>query len=510
LSSSARRPPKNSSPPAPGGSGSSRADEPLAGAWSPVPGAPAPQRAADSLPPAVRRVLRTVERFARAERLFRGRRRLLVAVSGGPDSLACLHLLLALRETFGLELKVAHFDHQLRPGSADDLQFVRDHAAALGLEAITGEGPVREVAARQRRGIEETARLMRYQFLAFAAEKEGCDAVVTGHTADDQAETVLLHLLRGSGVRGMRGMLPAAPIPGAPGRTLLRPLLCIRRDDTAAVCSELGLEPRLDESNRDPAHTRNRIRTELLPVAVRFNPSIADALLGLADSAREAFELLEKRSFEARAAARGPVGAVYDLAALAGLPAESLLLVIEREAAFFHLEPEVNRTRVRNFREVLRRGSGQVAFGDTVVEVSASRVRIGPRLEPVEPIAPVILDVPGSRRVGPWRVDVLTSPLAADPAAPVAALATPALRGALRARSIQPGDTLTWRGLRRKLSDLFINEKIPAWERPGSVVIADAEGPVAVFTASRVFVRDAPGPPDLWVRLAALPRQAAP
>lgn len=427
-------------------------------------------------------------------------------MSGGPDSLALLHLLLLLRERLGLDLKVAHFDHQLRPGSAEDLQFVREHAAALGLEAVTGEGPVSEVAARQRRGIEETARLMRYQFLAFAAEKEQCDAVVTGHTGDDQAETVLLHLLRGTGVRGLRGMLPAGQVPGAPGRALLRPLLCLRRADTLAVCRELGLQPRADESNRDPVHTRNRIRSELLPALAAFNPSIDDALLGLAESARDAFGVLERRSFEPRAVERGPVGAIYEAAALAGLPAESLWLVVEREAAFFHLEPAVNRTRLENLRQVLRRGSGSVAFGDTVVDVSAGRVRIGPRLEPVEPLPPVLLDVPGSRRFGPWRVDVLTSPADPAPQAPVAGLAAASLRGALRARHLQPGDRIAWRGVTRKVSDLLIDQKVPAWERPGAVAITDAGGPAAIFTASRVFVRDAGEPPDLWVRLAPLPR----
>jgi tRNA(Ile)-lysidine synthase len=346
---------------------------------------------------------------------------------------------------------------------------------------------------------------MRYQFLAFAAEKDNCDAIVTGHTADDQAETIMLHLLRGTGVRGLRGMLPAAPVPGAPGRPLLRPLLPLRRAETLAICAELGVQPRQDTSNRDLAQTRNRVRAELLPAAAAFNPSIVETLTGLGESAREAFALLERRSFEAQPRERGPVGAIFATDSLADLPGESLLLVVEREAAFFRVELAVNRTRIENLRSVLRRGTGLVAFGDAVVEASAGQVRIGPRLEPVAPIEPVILEVPGSRRVGPWRVDVLTSPVEPTPAAPVAALATGAVRGALRARSLLPGDHLAWRGLRRKVSDLLVNEKVPAWERPGALVIADAEGPLAVFTARHVFAGGR-GTPDLWVRLAALPR----
>ncbi|WBL37582.1 tRNA lysidine(34) synthetase TilS [Tepidiforma flava] len=154
---------------------------------------------------------------------------------------------------------------------------------------------------------------------------------------------------------------------------------------------------------------------------------------------------------------------------------------------------------------MLRRGSGSVAFGDTAVDVSAGRVRIGPRLEPVEPLPPVLPDVPGSRRFGPWRVDVLTSPAEPAPQSPVAGLAAASLRGALRARHLQPGDRIAWRGVTRKVSDLLIDQKVPAWERPGAVAITDAGGPAAIFTASGVFVRDAGEPPDLWVRLAPLP-----
>lgn len=363
---------------------------------------------------------------------------------------------------------------------------------------------MRDVASRQRRSLEETARAMRYQFLAFAAEKESCDAVVTGHTADDHAETVLLHLLRGSGVRGVRGILPAAPLPGAPARQLLRPILPLRRTQTVAICAELGLTPRDDATNRDPSRPRNRVRAQLLPLAATFNPAIVDALSTLAESAREAFALIERRSFEAQPQERGPVGAIFPIEPLRSLPAEALLLVLEREAALFHLEPAVNRTRIRNLRAALSRGSGTVAFGDVQVEVSCGLVRIGPRLEPVEPISSTLLEVPGSRRVGPWRVDVLTAPVESTPAAPVSPIPAEQLRGALRARQPLPGDRLRWRGLDRKLSDILVNEKVPVWERHGAVVVADAAGPVAVFTARRVFAAD--GPPGLWVRLSQLAR----
>lgn len=347
---------------------------------------------------------------------------------------------------------------------------------------------------------------MRYQFLAFAAQKENCDAVVTGHTADDQAETVLLHLVRGSGVRGLRGMLPTSPLPGSPGQVVLRPLLPLRRQDTLAVCNALQLQPRSDASNRDPSFLRNRLRAELLPHLQTINPSIEEALVGLAASAREAFALIEHRSYEARPQERGPLGSMFPVAALADLPGEALALLIEREAAFLQREPAINRTRLQNLRAILTRGTGSVRFGPLVVDISAGKARIGPPLEPPDPIPPVLLEVPGSRRAGTWRIDVAATPLQPSPHATVAALGRANLRGALRARSLQPGDRLRWRGYLRKVSDLFVNEKIPIWQRPRTVVIADAEGPVALFVADRAFVRDMPDEPELWIRLAPLPR----
>src|SRR5690606_2269704 len=143
-------------------------------------------------------------------------------------------------------------------------------------------------------GIEETARRMRYQFLAFVAGKERCEAIATGHTADDQVETVLHHIVRGTGIRGLRGMLPKAPVPEAPAQQLVRPLLTLRPQETETICRIAGLTPVVDTSNDDPAFLRNRIRGQVLPALAEVNPAIDRALLGLAASAREAFEPIER------------------------------------------------------------------------------------------------------------------------------------------------------------------------------------------------------------------------
>ena len=436
--------------------------------------------------------------------MFRRVQRVLVAVSGGPDSVACLELLLRLRDQFGFEVCAAHFDHQLRDGSAEDLAWVRDFAKGHGLECLTGEGPVADVARKQGRGIEETARMMRYQFLAFAAEKLNADCIATGHTRDDQAETVLMHIARGSGVRGVRGMLPVAGVPGATERRLVRPLLETSRAETLATCAELGIAPRVDATNSDPSATRNRVRHETLEALRALNPGVTGALVGLAESAREAFAFIEKRSYETQPLERGPVGSIFALSALSALPGEALSLVLEREASFYHLEPEVNRTRIENARAVLARGSGSVRFGSVEMEASVGKVRVGPLLEEVEPLPVAVLNVPGATRLGPWRVDVLTAEQQATPESPVAAIG--AIDGALRGRVLQPGDRIRVRGHTRKVQDLLVNDKVPAWEREGIVAVTEGDRLRAIFGATRTYVADFDGEPEFWVRLSPIPR----
>lgn len=447
-----------------------------------------------------------MRRTAERERMFRRTRKVLVALSGGPDSLACLLLLREYGKEAGFEVEACHFDHSLRDESKDDMARVREVCAELGIECVTGEGDVAGVAKRTKRGLEEAAREMRYQFLAFVAGKENADCIATGHTADDQAETILMRVVRGSGVRGIRGMLPVSGVPGSDAQRLVRPLIETSRAATTAICAEFGLEPIIDPSNADPRFTRNRVRNETLAALREINPSVASALIGLGRSAREAFEPMERRSFGAQPRERGPVGAVFTASSLVELPNEALSLVIEREATFYHLRPEVNRTRVENLQAVLASGSGQVSFGDTALEASCGLVRIGPHLEDVTAFEPTFLNVPGDTRAGAWVVSIRTDALEPSVEAPVVALDASTFAGALRLRMSARGDRIRFHGLSRKVSDLLINEKVPAWERVGMVALADRDGIVALFGATRTFCRDGEQQ-DLWVQLSAIPQR---
>ncbi len=451
--------------------------------------------------------VRDVGRFAERERLFRGASRVLVAVSGGPDSVALLLALMALRKRFGLEVAAIHFDHQLRATSKDDMDWVRAFCDEREISCFTGEGDVARVAREQKAGIEETARKMRYQFLAFVAAEKRFDALATGHTADDQAETVLMRVLRGTGVRGIRGMLPSGPIPGASALRLIRPLLEQRRMDTVAFCAAAGVSPLIDSSNADiAAATRNRLRHETLPALEALNPSVRQALLGLAQSAREVFDGVEKQSYGAVPSQRGPVGSIFALTSLRGLPAEARTLVIEREAAFYHLAMETNRRRLQDLDRVLRSGTGVVEFADAAVQASCGKVRIGPRLS-AEFFEGRLLNVPGATIAGPWRVDVSTAPLEAIANGASASFDAARLRGALRARQLVAGDRMRYHGIERKVADVFANSRLPAWERIGAVAIADSERVQAVLTATAVYAADRSSDADdlRYVRLSPAP-----
>lgn len=215
----------------------------------------------------------------------------ILGVSGGPDSLALLHILYRLYPDG--ELIVAHLNHRLRPPAVSEAKFVRDTAVSLNLPFHQQSVDVAALARREGFSIEEAARLARYDFLAALARQNEMAVIAVGHNADDQAETVLMHLLRGSGLAGLRGMQPLSPAPGAPDLWLARPLLAISRAEIQAYCAEHQLRPVDDASNRDLTYLRNRVRHRLLPELETYNPQIRERLRHLAAVTTADYALLE-------------------------------------------------------------------------------------------------------------------------------------------------------------------------------------------------------------------------
>ena len=205
---------------------------------------------------------------------------IIVAVSGGADSLALLHLLYRLKgeEILPFSLYVAHLNHGLRGRAArEDAAFVREEARRLGLPCTVGEVDVRAFSRNRRLSLEDGARRLRYRFLVQLAQRTGATRVAVGHQSDDQVETLLLNILRGTGLDGLAGMQNKRLLDE--GITLIRPLLELSREEVERYCRESKLTPRLDETNLHSEFTRNRIRLQLIPLLEHeFNPRVRRGL----------------------------------------------------------------------------------------------------------------------------------------------------------------------------------------------------------------------------------------
>lgn len=221
---------------------------------------------------------------------------IVVGVSGGADSLALLHALSGLRDHLNIRLHAATLDHGLRgEQGAKDAQYVAETAKDWGIPYTVGREDVKTQAASWGIGIEAAARRVRYAFLASVAYKVGARYVAVAHHADDQAETVLLHLLRGAGVQGIGGMSATAPLPEHPDLTLIRPLLDVRRAEIDAYCDHHQLHPCHDPTNEDQTFLRNRLRHDVLPMLRTINPNVDRGLIQFADIMRGERDYIEKQ-----------------------------------------------------------------------------------------------------------------------------------------------------------------------------------------------------------------------
>lgn len=206
---------------------------------------------------------------------------LVVAVSGGADSVCLLHILFNLREELKIKLHIAHLNHQLRGADSDgDAEYVSELAQKLKIPATIEKQDVKGYQKAQRLSLEEAAREVRYSFLAEVARAIGAKRVAAGHTKDDHIETILMHLIRGSGTRGLRGLQSSTLWQsGEESLIIIRPLLEISHQETEGYCRQHNLTPRLDASNLSLSPLRNRVRQQLMPLLESYNPAVAEALL---------------------------------------------------------------------------------------------------------------------------------------------------------------------------------------------------------------------------------------
>ena len=219
-------------------------------------------------------------RFAEAHGMFPRGCSVLCAVSGGADSMALLTILDAMEKEGGIRLCAAHFEHGLRGEEAlRDAAFVKTQCRMRGIPCVVGHGDVRNYADEKHLGLEEAARLLRYRFLSETADRLDCGRIATAHTADDNAETLVMNLIRGSGTRGLAG------IPPVRGR-LVRPLLQTSREEILSFLRENGVPYVEDSSNRELLFTRNRVRSQIIPLLKEENPSFLRAAARTAELLR--------------------------------------------------------------------------------------------------------------------------------------------------------------------------------------------------------------------------------
>ncbi|MFR5684327.1 MAG: tRNA lysidine(34) synthetase TilS [Clostridia bacterium] len=231
-----------------------------------------------------KKVLNTIQKYE----LIKYGDNIVVGVSGGPDSMTLLNVLCSLKETLQIHLFVAHINHQIRKEAKQDEEYVKDFCAAHQIPFFVLEKDVMQLAKEQKIGTEEAGRKVRYDFFEEICKKVNASKIATAHTANDQAETILMNLMRGSGTNGLKG------IQVKRGK-YIRPLLEITRQEIEQYCQKQQLNPRIDQTNQENVYTRNRIRNELIPyIEKNFNPSIVTSLNRLSEIVKEQEEYMEK------------------------------------------------------------------------------------------------------------------------------------------------------------------------------------------------------------------------
>jgi len=415
-----------------------------------------------------------IERTLRRHAMLAGGETVLVAVSGGADSVALLYLLSCLAADWQLRLHALHVDHQLRAESAADADFVRALGARLGVPV-----DVTTVAVDRRGSLEAAARAARYAALEACAARVGAARIAVGHTADDQAETVLMRLVQGAGVRGLAGI---PPVRGA----IIRPLIEVRRSALESELASAGLSWVDDASNRNPKFLRNRIRHELLPLlADSYNPEVKAALARVASLARETVGALDRAAEVEldRLAVWADGAATVRLDALRALPRPVAAGVPRQGAAGLGSKAPLRAWTHRGLKRVLSVPAPRRAFrlGGVTVEVSGALGRLASAPPPA--LIERIVAVPGrtelpeigqaleARLVGADAYAIPREPgrVAFD----ADELATP-----LVVRARRRGERfVAFGGAERRLKTLLIEAKVPRWDR-SRVPVIEAGGTI--------------------------------
>ena len=450
---------------------------------------------------------------------------LVVAVSGGPDSLALLHALARTRPVTSLEVHAAHLDHGLRgEESRADAAFVSRACRELGLGLTSESVDTEAFRETHRLSLEDAARRLRYDFLARVAAELGARAVAVGHTVDDQAETVLMNIVRGAGLTGLRGMSESSTrhVEGKDVH-IVRPFLAgVSRSDTEGYCEALGLEPRHDSSNSSLLMLRNRIRHEVMPSLAGINPQVKDALLRLSESARRDLAYLERTVDDAWAevATVGSNRILVDRAGFAGLDASVGAHLLRRAVGL--ASGGLSDLGLRHVDEMLDLLNGPAGRsidlpGGLALGMGYREATLGPAGLETCPLprltGEVEIELPGETEVGGWRVVTEASDKTGDAEAGAicTSISARAARGGLRVRSRRPGDRFQPLGMggTKKLQDFMVDCRIDrSWRDRIPLVVG--EGGIAWVVGWRLAEWARPTGASDDVRLCFIPPHDCP
>lgn len=428
-------------------------------------------------------LLPLVRRFAQEEGLLPPTGRVLVAVSGGPDSVALLHLLERLRPKWGLHLGVAHFDHGLRgEASREEARFVTALARDLGLPVYLGLGDVRQLAQAEKISLQMAARRLRFDFLDEVRRDHAYDHLALGHTADDQVELFFLRLLRGAGSEGLKGMWPRT----AGG--VVRPLLAAGKEVVLAWLQQENLPYREDLSNLSRRYLRNRLRLDLLPALMRdYNPRLKTAIWRLMSLLQEDERLLAETAGQAWDGVGRwvtPGLAVLSIPPLLDLPAGLETRLLRLTLGRFLTHQEITSAQVKTLSALARgqKSGGALIWGSCQVARAGAELHFFRPLPP--PPAHPFARLPGVGIVehpAGWRLQAKNlpdPPWAPGPASPGTVWIDQGKAPfPLTLRLSLPGDRFWPEGApgTKKMQDFLVDAKIPRWLRPHLPMVASGD-----------------------------------
>ena len=448
--------------------------------------------------------------------------KVVVGVSGGPDSLCLLHVLQYLQQRYDVSLHVAHLNHGARGGeSRADARFVRRTAKQWKLESTVEERDVPALAREHKLPFEEAARRVRYAFLARVAQEVGACRIAVGHNADDQAETVLMHFLRGSGPAGLRGMLPLTPLTdyrllepflqnegwrgqasGKAALSIIRPLIDVCRSAIEQYCSGQDLQPRFDRSNLDTTYFRNRLRHDLLPLLETYNPGVRQRLRHTASVVAADYDLLTQLQSDAwSSVVRSESSEVveFDLPGWRALPVSLQRSVLRRavyclrqtlrDIEFVHIEDArlLALGGTTSDQATLPGGLMLTVGYDAITLADGGRKHEPPDQPLLSPSRLVLVRLPGVIEIpgSPWVLDAVVlsefdlDSVRANDLCWTAFLDADALDRPLELRTRRPGDRFCPQGMgghRVKVSDFFVNVKVPrAWRDEIPLLVSAGE-----------------------------------